>query len=150
MCICKYNPYIINLKAIDMAKLGISIKIDVTKILKERLFKGEKGTYLDLTTFIDTDQPDQYGNHGFISQSVNKQEKAAGVQTPILGNSKIFYSDVNNSQQAIQNQIQQPQQAPQQGFQPQVAPQQGFQPQAPQAAPQQPAGFDDFSDDLPF
>jgi len=74
-------------------KLGISIKIDVTKIDKARLVKGEKGTYLDLTTFIDTEKQDQYGNHGFISQSVTKEERAQNVQTAILGNSKVFFSD---------------------------------------------------------
>ena len=49
-------------------KIGVSISIDVTKILKERLYQGKKGTYLDMTTFIDTDQADQYENHGFISR----------------------------------------------------------------------------------
>lgn len=48
----------------------------------------------------------------------------------------------------------QPQQAqqPQPGMQPQQPqqPQQGFQPQQPAAAPQQPAGFDSFDDDIPF
>ena len=71
-------------------KLGISIKLDVSKIDKARLFKGEKGTYLDLTTFIDTENPGKYGDHGFISQSVSKDERAAGVKTPILGNVKVF------------------------------------------------------------
>lgn len=73
-------------------KLGLSIKIDVTKIDKSRLFKGEKGTYLDLTTFIDTGEQDQYGNHGFIAQSTTKEERATKFQTPILGNVKVFYS----------------------------------------------------------
>ena len=74
-------------------KLGISIKIDVTKIDKSRLFKGEKGTYLDLTSFIDLDNPSQYGDHGFISQSITKDEKANGVKLPILGNVKVFYHE---------------------------------------------------------
>ena len=72
-------------------KIGISIKIDVTKIDKSRLFKGQKGTYLDLTGFINIDEQDQYCNNGFISQSVTKEEKEQGIQTPILGNSKVFY-----------------------------------------------------------
>lgn len=92
-------------------KIGISVKIDVTKIDKARLFKGEKGTYLDLTTFIDTDQKDQYGNHGFISQSVTKEEREQQVQTPILGNCKVFYTDGGQQQR-------QPQPAPQQPGQP--------------------------------
>jgi hypothetical protein len=73
-------------------KYGISVRIDVTQILKERLFKGEKGTYLDLTTFIETTEPDKYGNHGFISQSQTQDERQAGApKTPILGNCKVFW-----------------------------------------------------------
>lgn len=107
-------------------KLGISIKIDVTKIDKSRIFEGQKGKYIDLTTFVDLNQEDQYGNHGFISQSVDKQERDNGVQTPILGNCKVFYSSDGGQQQ-------QRQQAPQQ--------------QAPQ---QQQQGMDDFDDSIPF
>ena len=76
-----------------MAKIGINISIDVTKIDKSRLFKGKKGTYMDLTTFIDTDNLDQYENNGFISQSTKKEERESGVQTPILGNCKVFFND---------------------------------------------------------
>jgi hypothetical protein len=73
-------------------KLGISIKIDVTQIDKERLYKGSKGTYLDLTTFIDTEEVDKYDNNGFISQSQTKEERESGAdKTPILGNCKVFY-----------------------------------------------------------
>ena len=74
-------------------KLGLSVKIDVTKIDKDRLFKGEKGTYLDLTTFIDTEELGKYGDNGFISQSVTKEEREAGTKGDILGNVKIFYND---------------------------------------------------------
>ena len=80
-------------------KVGISIKIDVSKIDKARLFKGEKGTYLDLTTFFDTAEQDQYGNHGFISQSTTKEEREKEVRTPILGNCKVFFTDGGKPQQ---------------------------------------------------
>ena len=111
-----------------MARIGISIRIDVTKIEKARLYKGEKGTYLDLTTFIDTDNKDQYDNHGFIAQSVTKEEREQQVQTPILGNCKVFFSDL----------------------QPQQAPQQQQQPSAPQAAPGGLDGSFDDGLDIPF
>jgi hypothetical protein len=75
-------------------KLGISVKIDVSKIDKSRLYKGQKGTYLDLTTFINTSELDQYDNNGFISQSMTKEEREGGVEkTPILGNVKVFYNE---------------------------------------------------------
>ena len=74
-------------------KIGLSVRIDVTKIDKARLYAGAKGTYLDLTTFVDTNQQDQYENNGFISQSVDKEERDQGVKTPILGNVKVFFTD---------------------------------------------------------
>jgi hypothetical protein len=48
---------------------NISIKLDVTKIVKTKLFKGEKGVYLD-ATIIMKDEPDDYGNIGMIVQNV--------------------------------------------------------------------------------
>lgn len=70
-------------------KKTISLKIDVSKIDKSRLFKGKKGTYLDAVLFYDG-QPDQYQNNGMIVQSVSKEERAQGKQGAILGNAKIL------------------------------------------------------------
>ena len=109
-------------------KIGVNIRIDVTKLLKERFYKGGKGTYCDLTTFIDIDNKDQYENNGFISQSVDKAEKDQGVQTPILGNCKVFYKEQGAS-----------------GGQPQQRPQTSNQPD-----PRQQQPVDDFSDSIPF
>ena len=64
-------------------KVGVEVRIDVTKIDKARLFKGKKGTYLNLTTFIDLDNVDEYGNNGFVSHKKNEGEQG---NTPILGN----------------------------------------------------------------
>jgi hypothetical protein len=69
----------------------ISIKIDVTKIEKERLYKGSKGTYLDAVLMYN-DEPDQYGNNGMIIQSVTKEEREAGTRGAILGNVKVIGS----------------------------------------------------------
>ena len=80
-----------------MAKIGLSIKIDVTKIDKSRLFKGEKGTYLNLTTVIDPDNPSKYGDHGFVSQSLAKEERDQKVKAPIIGNAKVFFKEGQQS-----------------------------------------------------
>ena len=145
-----------------MSKIGVSFKIDVSKIDKARLFKGAKGTYLDITSFIDLDQLDQYGNSGMITQDVSKEEKDQGVKGPILGNCKVFWSDsgATPQQPAAHNQQQQyaPQQPAQGGFQQQTPTQGGFQQQPTQgtypptgATPPVPAnGFDDFDDDVIF
>jgi len=104
-------------------KLGITVKIDVSKIDKDRLFKGEKGTYLDCTTFIDTENTGQFGDHGFISQDVSKEERDQKVRGAILGNCKIFYKTESPGNQSpgpgsgnYHNGAQAQQQAPQDGF----------------------------------
>ena len=98
-----------------MAKVGVSIKLDVTKIDKQRLFSGQKGTYLDATVFIDIDELDQYGNSGMITQDVSKEEKQNGVKGNILGNVKLFWKDESLKKQEYQP-PQQQQQAPQQQY----------------------------------
>lgn len=71
-----------------MSKL-VSIKIDVTKIDKSRLYKGKKGTYLDAMVILN-EYTDQYGNNGMITQSVSKEERQSGVKGNILGNVKVI------------------------------------------------------------
>lgn len=76
-----------------MSKIGVNFRIDVSKLDKARLFQGEKGTYADLTCFIELEQEDQFGNNGFISQQTTKEEREQGTKLPILGNVKIFWKD---------------------------------------------------------
>lgn len=106
-------------------KHGVELKIDVTKIDKARIFEGQKGKYLTMTVFIDTDNQDQYGNNGMITHKKEQGEEKA----PILGNAKVFWSE--NTQY---NQQPQYTQAPNQ----------------PPAQPQSVPDFDSMDDDLPF
>lgn len=147
-----------------MGKIALSLKINVSQIDKARLFKGQKGQYLDMTIFVDLDQLDQYGNSGMITQDVSKDEKQQGVKGNILGNGKVFWVEngqaprAQNSNGFVQQQQQpqqQQQQAPQQQAPQQQAPQGKFaaQQQA-QAAPQQQQNVNpqapsiDYDDDL--
>ena len=82
-----------------MAKLGINFKIDVTKIDKSRLYQGEKGIYLSLSTVIDTDGVGNYGDHGIINQQSTKEEREQKVNMPILGNARIFFSTLEDSKE---------------------------------------------------
>ena len=105
--------------------MSISISIDVTQILKERIkeFKrhdGTKGRSLDLI-LLDS-KNDKYGNHYFIKQTSTAEERDAGLELPILGNGKDW-SRVDQQQQHHS------------------------QPQ-PQAQPQVQPSFED--DDIPF
>jgi len=81
-------------------KIGLNIKIDVTKLDKARFFKGKKGTYADLTCFIDTENVSEYGDNGTVSQAITAEERHDGLKLPILGNAKVFYTDAGNKQQS--------------------------------------------------
>jgi hypothetical protein len=65
----------------------ITLKIDVTKIDKSRLYKGAKGTYLNCT-MIDT-PTSEYGDY-MIVEETTKEEREAGKKGTILGNAKII------------------------------------------------------------
>ena len=66
----------------------ITIKIDVTKIDKALLYKGTKGTYLDVVLFETPD--DKFGNDYRVVQGVTKEARAAGGKGAILGNGKVM------------------------------------------------------------
>lgn len=72
-----------------MANKIIRLKIDVTKIDKSKLYKGDKGTYLSCTLLLN-DDTDQYGNNGMIVQDTTKEEREAGNKGAILGNGKTL------------------------------------------------------------
>jgi len=65
----------------------IRAKIDVTKIDRNKLFQGKKGTYLDLV-LIPT-PGNQFGNDYVAVQNVSKEEREAGQRGEILGNAKL-------------------------------------------------------------
>ena len=109
-----------------MSKVGIQLKIDVSKIDKGLLYKGSKGVYLDATVFVELDQADQYGNNGMITQNETKENRDAGKNGAILGNCKVFWKDQPKPEAR--------QQHSNHGRQ-----------SAPQTMPD-----DDFSDDIPF
>ena len=70
----------------------ISGRINVKKINKDRIYVGQKGSYLD---FVMIETPNsQYGNY-MIVQSVSKEERLSGVKGEIIGNARILTKKVD-------------------------------------------------------
>ena len=69
-----------------MSKL-ITASVDVTKLDKGKLVKGKKGTYANLTIWLN-DEVDQFGNDVSIQQSLSKEERESGAAKIYLGNGK--------------------------------------------------------------
>lgn len=67
----------------------IKLKIDVTKILKDHLFKGGKGTYLDCVVWPNKNGAGQYGDTHYIVQELSRQARDSGEWGPIIGNATV-------------------------------------------------------------
>lgn len=68
----------------------ISANIDVTKIPKEKLVKGQKGTYLNIDIWIN-EETDKFGNHASINVQQSKDERDAKAKKVYLGNGKKLF-----------------------------------------------------------
>lgn len=82
-----------------MQKL-ISLNIDVSKIDQRRLYKGKKGQYLSATLFL-REEIDQYGNNGFIVESITKEEREKGLKGTIIGNAKYMVAGGSKPSQSL-------------------------------------------------
>ena len=69
-------------------KPELNISINTSKILKEELFQGKTGRFLNLALWANRDGADKYGNTHFVTQSVSKAARDKGVRGPIIGNAK--------------------------------------------------------------
>lgn len=67
----------------------IKIKINCSRITKARLFKGERGTYLNCIA-IPLKKPDQFGQTHMIVEDVSKEERDQGIKGAIIGNAKLM------------------------------------------------------------
>lgn len=64
----------------------ITVRIDVTKIDKSKLVKGEKGTWYDMVLIPKKTEYSDY----MVVESITKEEREAGVKSTILGNGKTL------------------------------------------------------------
>lgn len=64
----------------------IALKLKTNLIDKNRIFRGKKHNYLDLILIENRNGTDEFGNDGIVKQSMTAQERADGVELPIIGN----------------------------------------------------------------
>lgn len=91
----------------------ITVTINVSRIDESTLYDGKNGKYLTLTLFENTKGPDQFGNHGFVTQDIGKERRESGEKGPILGNYKVLDQNRKPKLQNSHNQ------AKSNGYQPQ-------------------------------
>ena len=64
----------------------ISLSIKTEKLEKEHIIQGKSGKIVAVVLFENKDGKGQYGDDGFVVQSVSKEAREAGVRGPIVGN----------------------------------------------------------------
>lgn len=67
----------------------MKLVINLSKVDKQKLFKGQKGIYLNAALIIK-DEADQYGNNAFIIEEITKEQRLAGERGTIIGSGKYL------------------------------------------------------------
>lgn len=65
-----------------------AIKIQLDKIDKTQIYVGKVHKFLDCTLHDNKNGKDEYGNDGFVTQSISKEKREAGERGAIIGNWK--------------------------------------------------------------
>lgn len=84
-----------------MSKL-LSLSVDVSKITKDKLYQGKKGTYLKLTVSLQ-DEKDQFGNDVTCWEEQSQEERNSKSPKNYLGNGKVFWSSEPESNKQPSN-----------------------------------------------
>lgn len=70
---------------------NISIKIDLTKIDKSKIYNGKNGAkYITLDVMERRDGVDQYGNSHFVKQEQTRDERLSKVKPNYVGDGKVI------------------------------------------------------------
>lgn len=64
----------------------ISLSIKTYELDKEHIIQGKNGKIVSVVLFENKDGKGQYGDDGFVVQSVSKELRDKGVRGPIVGN----------------------------------------------------------------
>ena len=79
----------------------INIKVDVTKLDKDKFYVGKKGTYANITVAENMDGESEYGDTHYVFESQSKEERDAKTPKNYLGNGKEFVFNNNNGTQTM-------------------------------------------------
>lgn len=72
----------------------INFSLDLSKLPKEKMIKGKKGTYINLTAF--TGDTDQFGNNvAFAVAQTQEEREDENVKRVYVGNGKVSWTDGN-------------------------------------------------------
>ena len=78
----------------------VNASLDLTKIEKSKIIKGKKGSYINITMFIN-DENDQYGNNTSVIISQTKEEREAKIPRVYLGNGRTVGNNQPKEEESV-------------------------------------------------
>ena len=71
----------------------VNFSLDLSKLPKDKIIKGKKGQYINLTASINDDT--KFGNNVSFSVSQSKEEREGKEAKVYVGNGKVVWTDGN-------------------------------------------------------
>lgn len=72
----------------------VNFSLDVSKLPKEKMIQGKKGTYINLSLSLN-DQTNQFGSNASFYISQSKEEREAKQDRIYVGNGRVIWTDGN-------------------------------------------------------
>jgi hypothetical protein len=70
----------------------VNFSLDLTKLPKEKMIQGKKGTYINLSLSLN-DQTNQFGSNASVVVTQSKEEREAKQDRVYVGNGKVIWTD---------------------------------------------------------
>lgn len=86
----------------------VNFSLDLSKLPKEKIVKGKKGTYINLSLSLN-DETNSYGQNASVTIAQSKEERDAKQDRVYVGNGKVTWTDGNivkaQSQEAVVEEV---------------------------------------------
>ena len=70
----------------------VNFSLDLSKLPKEKMVKGKKGTYINLSLSVN-DETNEYGGNASVIVAQSKEERDAKQKKLYVGNGKVVWTD---------------------------------------------------------
>ena len=77
----------------------VNLRIDVSKISKDKLFKGKKGLYMEVAVLVSQDE-NKYDTPCSVWERPSKEERESKAERNYLGNGKVAWIEGEENPEA--------------------------------------------------
>ena len=82
----------------------VNFSLDLSKLPKEKMIKGKKGTYINLSLSVN-DDTNPYGKNASVTIAQSQEEREAKKDKVYVGNGKVVWTDGSCVRAAAQDAV---------------------------------------------